>query len=225
MSAQASFGPDTATPLGFVVQRGALLPLWLEHGQAAADPAALATALLAAGKPVEAIRAVVVALPVRQALWWAWVSARHALQLQPPSPSLAPLHLHILGLVEQWIAQPSDGTRASAWQAAQALGIEHPVALAAAGVWFSGNDIAPPGSPMAVHAPAGLAHNFVVAAVAVAATHGDPAGTDERFRTSVAQGMEIITKLGGWAAAVQLARHEFTAQQARTAPPRGGAAA
>ncbi|MCU0625066.1 MAG: hypothetical protein MUF21_01070, partial [Gemmatimonadaceae bacterium] len=188
MTAPTLFGPDPNTALGYVVSRASVLPQWLEFGQLAYDPEALVTALLAAGKQVEAIRCIAVAIPVRQAIWWGWVSSRHALQLQPPKPALAPIFTQLLGLVEQWIEQPTDARRASAWQAAQAIGIEHPVSLAAAAVWFSGNNIAPAGAAAEVPAPAGMAHNFVTAAVAVAATHGDPAGIEERYRTSVAQG-------------------------------------
>src|SRR5256885_1149294 len=46
----------------------------------AADPGPLVQGLLDAERPADALRVVACALPPREGVWWAWVSARHAMQ-------------------------------------------------------------------------------------------------------------------------------------------------
>jgi hypothetical protein len=207
--------PDATTPIGFVIRRASVQKLWSSVGAATDDPAVLVERLMAREKQVDAVRCIAVAIPARQAIWWAWVSARHIVNAEPAAePSEQEARLHLLGVVEQWITAPHDATRRDAWEAAQALGLDHPIALAAAAVWFSGGSIAPAGAATAVQAPPGMPANFVAAAVAGASLPGDAALLPERWRGSVAQGLEIITRLGGWAVSVKYARQEFEGQTA-----------
>jgi hypothetical protein len=220
MTAPVIPGPDAATPLAWIVRRADVASQWLALGEGTHDPAAFVQRLVAAEEHVLAMKCVAVAVPVRQAVWWAWVAARH-LQQVAPAPGLAAVHAQLLGLVERWISAPDDRTRRDAWAIAEALGLEHPATLAAAAAWFSGGSIAPADSPHAVPAPAGLAQNFVVAGVAIAATLADPANAQAAMSASIAQGLEIIAKLGGWPAAVALAKDEHERQLAASNPPRG----
>ena len=207
--------PDPATPMGFLIRRASLQKLWHSVGGATDDPVVLLDRLMAKDKPVDAVRCVAVSVPARQAIWWSWVSARHVVHAEPAAdPAEQDARLHLLGVVEAWITAPQDAMRRDAWDAAQTLGLDHPVALAAAAVWFSGGSIAPLGAPMAVQAPPGMAANFVTAAVCGACLPGDPKLLPDRWRGSVAQGVEIVTRLGGWPVSLKYARQEFEGQTA-----------
>lgn len=203
--------------MGFLVRRASLQKLWHSVGGATDDPAVLVERLMGNEKQVDAVRCVAVSVPARQAIWWAWVSARHVVNAEPAAHTAEQeARLHLLGLVEEWITAPQDAKRRDAWDAAQALGLDHPVALAAAAVWFSGGSIAPVGAAMAVQAPPGMAANFVTAAVCGACLPGDPKLLPDRWRGTVAQGLEIITRLGGWPISLKYARQEF---EGHTATP------
>src|SRR5581483_10984656 len=124
----STFAPSMLAPtLGWLVERAlldddaraavsAIAPSALAGG--AADPTLVAQALLAAGRAADAIRFVACALPPREGVWWAWVSARHAAQVAAaggkPTP---PAVTEALNAVERWISQPNDDTRRGAWVA------------------------------------------------------------------------------------------------------------
>jgi len=192
---------------------------------AVADGGALVQALVANGKTPEAFRVIAAALPPREGVWWAWVSARHATQLaavsgEPPAPLAA-----ALAAVEQWIANPDEDRRRAAWAAAEAAGLETAAGCAAGAVFFTSGSVAP-ADVTPVPPPPGidrlLAGNAVGLAVAVHPHHFEAlAGA------YLAQGLEVVKQLGGWDKAITLSRDHFQAQQERHAgsstPPVGGA--
>jgi len=201
--------------MGFLIRRAALQKLWHSVGAATDDPAVLVERLMAKEKPVDAVRCIAVCVPARQAIWWAWVSARHLVTAEVAAePTEQDARLHLLGVVEEWITTPQDAKRREAWDAAQILGLDHPVALSAAAVWFSGGSIAPLGAAIPVQAPAGMAASFVAAAVCGACLPGDHKLLPDRWRGSIAQGLEIITRLGGWPVSIKYARQEFEGETA-----------
>ena len=90
--------PSTPTDpsVAWLVERAHLSDDVAPLAAASADGAALVQALVADGKMPEAFRVIAAALPPREGVWWAWVSARHATQLaaegkEPPAPLAAAL--------------------------------------------------------------------------------------------------------------------------------------
>ncbi|MGZ8411664.1 MAG: DUF6931 family protein [Gemmatirosa sp.] len=223
----------------------------------AADPDALVAALADAGKHPEAVRLVAVALPKREAIWWAWVSARHAAQAAveqaaqqptppatgpatqpttqpaaapppPPPAGVPPAVQHALAAVERWITHPDDANRRTAFAAAQAATAETPVGCAGFAVFFSGGSLAAPEVPFVVPPPPGACWQLVAGAITLAAMQGPPAHMPTRFAGHLAQGVEIVRRLGGWEPAATLARqaydHDVQASahataQAKSPPP------
>ena len=90
------------------------------------------------------------------------------------------------------------------------LGV-HPLAIALL-VANAAGEGAPP-----VPAPPGMVATFVAAAVTVSTLQGPPDQMDTRVRNSVAQGLEIVTKLGGWATSIAYVRQEAAAQPTQEA--------
>ena len=190
----------------------------------AADGGALVQALVADGKAPEAFRVMAVALPPREGVWWAWVSARHATQLAASGGEPAPPLTAALAAVEQWIANPDDDRRRAAWDAGQAAGLETAAGCAASAVFFTSGSVAPP-DVTPVPPPAGIDRFLVSNAVALAAA-AHPQHFEALAGAYIAQGLEVVKQLGGWDKAITLSRDHFQAQQERHAvssmPPAGG---
>lgn len=151
-----------------------------------------------------AIRMIAAVLPMRENIWWAWVSARHAAQVQGGSPATAEEHA-ALSAVEQWIVRPDDTARRAAWDAGNAAGLDTKVGMVATAVFLSGSTIAPPNAPP-TPPPPGVGMPLVAGVVllsAVSTTH--PEQSAPTLAAFAAQGMEIVKRLGGWEAALQLA--------------------
>lgn len=157
-----------------------------------------------------AIRLIAQALPIREAAWWAWVSARYATQLNG-APVPTPHVQAALAAIEQWIVRPDDETRRTVWDAGQAAGVDTPAGLVTAAIFLSGGSVAPPDAPH-VPPPPGVSNTLVSAAI-VAASVSDPAHVDHVGKAFVAQGLEIIKRLGGWDQALSAAQQRFEMQQ------------
>ena len=186
----------------------------------ATDGASLVQALVANGRSAEALRVIAAALPPREGVWWAWVSARHASQLavadrQPPPAAAA------LAAVERWISNPDDDARRAAWTASEQAGLETAAGCTAAAVFLTSGSVAPPDVPP-VPPPAGVDRMLVGNAVALAAAT-DPLHFEALAGAYLAQGLEVVKQLGGWDKAVALSQEHFQAQHDRhvraSAPP------
>ncbi len=213
----------------------ALTPLmrWLLE-RAAPDEAALAmldpkqnleqlyNRWMSSEQVVSAIRLIAAMLPTRESIWWAWVSARYASQMEGGSAPTADQHA-ALAAVEQWIVRPDDSARRAAWAAGEKAGFDSPIGLVASAVFLSGTTVAPTSVPP-IPPPPGVAMPLVVGAILLsAASNSKPDLIPPTFVAFAAQGLEIIKRLGGWDAALQLAHdthvrqlHEYAQQ---TAPP------
>jgi hypothetical protein len=172
-----------------------------------------------------AIRLLAGVLPARESIWWAWVSARHATQMPGGIAPTAEAHA-ALGAVEQWIVRPDDDARRAAWDAGNAAGLDTPIGLVATAVFLSGTTIAPPSAPP-TPPPPGVAMPLIAGVVQLCSA--STTVVDQIGPTLVAfaaQGLEIVKRLGGWEAALQLAydTHQRQAQDyARaTGAPTGG---
>jgi hypothetical protein len=211
--------------LAWLVERAQLPDDVAPLAAASADGGALVQALVANGKTPEAFRVIAAALPPREGVWWAWVSARHAAQLaaegkEPPAPVAA-----ALAAVEQWIANPDDDRRRAAWAASQAAGLETAAGCAAGAVFFTSGSVAP-ADVTPIPPPAGIDRMLTGTAVGLAAAvHAQH--FEALAGAYIAQGLEVVKQLGGWDKAITLSRDHFQAQQERHAqistPPTGGA--
>ncbi len=140
----------------------------------------------------DAVRFIAHALPKREAVWWGWVCARRAAGDNPPPKIKASLDA-----TEKWIAQPSEDNRRSAMAAAQKAEVGTAAGCAGLAAFFSGGSLAPPDAPVV---PPGefLAAKAVSGAVIFAAVATEPERAPEKFKSFVAQGVEVSNRVKLW---------------------------
>lgn len=141
----------------------------------------------------DAVRFVAHALPKREAVWWGWVCARRAAG-ENPQPKIKAA----LDATERWIAQPNEDNRRLAMAASEKAELGTAAGCAGLAAFFSGGSLAPPDAPPV---PPGefLAAKAVAGAVIFAAVAKEPEKAPEKFRSFVAQGVEVTTRLKLWA--------------------------
>jgi hypothetical protein len=140
----------------------------------------------------DAVRFIAHALPKREAVWWAWVCARRSAGENPQAKIKA-----ALDATERWIAQPNDDNRRLAMTAAQKAEVGTAAGCAGLAAFFSGGSLAPPDAPPV---PPGefLAAKAVSGAVIFAAVAKEPEKAPEKFRSFVAQGVEVTNRVKLW---------------------------
>jgi hypothetical protein len=140
----------------------------------------------------DAVRFLAHALPKREGVWWGWVSARRASGATPP-----PVIKAALDATEAWIAQPSEENRRAAHEAAKAADLGTPAGCAALAAFFSGGSLGPAHAPPV---PPGehLTAKAVSGAVIFAAIATEPEKAPEKFKNSIAQGLEVTVKIKLW---------------------------
>jgi hypothetical protein len=140
----------------------------------------------------DAVRFIAHALPKREAVWWGWVCARRAAG-DNPQPKIKAA----LDATEKWIAQPSEVNRRSAMAAAQKAELGTAAGCAGLAAFFSGGSLAPPEAPVV---PPGefLSAKAVSGAVIFAAVAKEPERAPERFKSFVAQGVEVTNRVKIW---------------------------
>jgi len=137
-------------------------------------PAAFLEELLSAGRLSDAVPFLAYALPKREAVWWACLSARSALDEGAAAETRAALEA-----AEAWVYRPTDENRRAAFARAEAAKFNSPSAWAAVGAFWSGGSMAPPDAP-AVPPPAHLTGVAVSGAITLAAVMKDPETADEK---------------------------------------------
>ena len=183
----------------------------------AADPAIVLRALLDAGKAAEALRVMACALPPREGVWWAFVAARHALQMiaaksaEDGSADAIAKQVDVLALVEHWIKEPTDDNRRAAWAAAQKTGLETPAGCIGAAIFFAGGSLSPAGSPY-IAPPPGVHVTMVGTAVLLAAATAAPDRLVELADAFTGQGIEVVRQLGSWETSLLGAKRSFDQQ-------------
>lgn len=136
---------------------------------------------------VDAIKFLSAALPRREAVWWACVSARDNL---PPN---APAEVSgALQAAEQWVFQPLEETRRAAKIAADASRLQSAAGWAAMAAFWSGGSIAAPGAPT-VEPGRQLLPTAVSGAVLLAAVQHEPERAAERHRRFLDAGIDIAS--------------------------------
>ncbi len=140
----------------------------------------------------DAVKFVAHALPKREAVWWAWITARRAAGEKPAPPIAA-----VLEATERWIAQPTDPNRRAAMAAAEKAGFDSAAGCAGLGAFFSGESLAPP-ELQAVPPGEHLTGKAVAGAVTLAAVSSEPEKAPEKFRNFVTQGLEVAERIQLW---------------------------
>lgn len=166
-----------------------------------ATPAAFLRALIDAGHLVDAIRLMAMALPRREAVWWACLCARGALAAESPPGERTPLEIAALEAAEAWVYRPTEENRRACFAPADALKFETAAAYAALAAFWSGGSLAPPDAPVVVPPGDGLTGTAAGAAVLLAAAVV-PKETPVRYRAALAQALDIGNGGSGKAAAV-----------------------
>jgi hypothetical protein len=140
----------------------------------------------------DAVRFLAHALPKREAVWWAWVCAR-----KTSGPNPAPKIKAALEATEKWIADPSEECRRAAMAAAQQAEFGTAAGCAGLAAFFSGGSLSPPDAPPV---PPGehLTAKAVSGAVIFAAVTPEPEKAPEKFKSFVAQGVEVTVKIKLW---------------------------
>ena len=143
---------------------------------------------------VDAIRLLAHLLPRREAIWWAWECARRASGADPPQPIQ-----EALAATEQWIKEPTDEHRRTAFARAEAADLGTPAGSAALAVFLSGGSIAPP-EVGPVEPPPHAAAKAIAGSIILAAVSAEPEQAPEKFRASAAQGAEVASRSNLWSA-------------------------
>jgi hypothetical protein len=151
-----------------------------------AAPAGLIGALLAAELQVDAIRVLAMALPRREAAWWACLAARDALPAsENPAGDAA-----ALTAAETWVFKPTEENRRACFAPAQALGFATAASYAGLAVFWSGGSLAPPDAPVVIPPGDALTGTAAAAAVLLAAAR-EPAAIKLHYKRALAQGVDI----------------------------------
>jgi len=140
----------------------------------------------------DAARFLAHALPKREAVWWAWVSARRAAGTDPPPKIKASLQA-----TEKWIADPNEEHRRAAMAAAQAADLGTAAGCAGLAAFFSGGSLGPPEAPPV---PPGefLTAKAVTGAIVFSSLATEPQKGPEKFQAAIAQGVDITKRIKLW---------------------------
>ncbi len=138
------------------------------------------------GHWVAAIRTMAMALPRREAVWWACLNARAARVAESPAETLA-----VLETAEAWVFKPSDELAQDAFALAEAAGFENPESYAALAAKWAGGNMAPPEAGVVVPPGDGLTASAAAAAVLLAVARGDPLQADALYERAMLQALDI----------------------------------
>jgi hypothetical protein len=147
-------------------------------------PAEYLDLLMAGGQWADAIRLLALALPKREAVWWACGCARKA------SPAPSPAAEAALAAAEAWVAEPTEERRRVAFPAAEKAQFGTPAGCAALAVFLSGGSLAPP-EIAAVPPAEDLTGKTVAGAVLLAGVITEPEKASEKYRAFLADGLAI----------------------------------
>ena len=156
---------------------------------------AYAQALLDEGHAGEAVDVLARWLPARHAVHWCTLVVRAAAGPDAPrevDPALA--------AAERWVSDPSEPNRRGAEKAAEAGGYRTPAALAAAGAFFSGGNLAPESSGAKVAPGPDLTPRTVSGSVRIAAVEREPEKAVEKLRDFASLGLDVAAGRRRWGA-------------------------
>jgi hypothetical protein len=148
-------------------------------------PRTIIDRLAAEGHFPDAIKLLALAMPRRDAVWWACRCCRQSLADDEPSAAVLALEA-----AERWTTDPTEEHRRAAHAASEAAGLEAPAGCAALGAFFSGGSIAPPHVPDVPPAPHLTAH-VASGSVMLCAVRTEPEKASEKYRAFLALGIAV----------------------------------
>jgi hypothetical protein len=140
----------------------------------------------------DAVRFLAHALPRREAVWWAWVSARRSAGDDPAAEIR-----EVFEATEAWIKEPTDQNRRLAMEKAEAADFATAAGCAGLAAFLSGDSLAPPDMDPV---PPGeyMAANAIAGAIVLAAVSSEPESANEKFQGFVEQGLAVADKIELW---------------------------
>ncbi len=133
----------------------------------------------------DAIRFLAMALPKREAVWWACVAARTMLPKEG-----APQEVATLSAAEAWVYQPTEENRRQAMDYAEAAEFKTASSWSAVAAFWSAGSMAPPEAPVIPPAP-DLTAKAVTGAVLLAVASADPEELDPSYKRMLGIGLNI----------------------------------
>jgi hypothetical protein len=133
----------------------------------------------------DAVRFLARALPKREAVWWACLSARSVMGDKPEASFLKALEV-----AEAWVYKPTEPHRREAIVAAQAAAFENAAAWAAMAAFWSEGSIAPEDAPVVPPAD-NLTAKAVSGAVMLAAVQAQPEKANDKYLFFIEQAIDI----------------------------------
>lgn len=133
----------------------------------------------------DAVRFLALALPKREAVWWACVSARNSV-----TEKTKPQMIAALTAAEAWVYQPTEENRRNAMALAEASEFDGAGCWAAVAAFWSGGSMSPPEAPVVPPAE-DLTAKAVAGAVMLAVAAMDPAQAENNYKLLLAQGIDI----------------------------------
>jgi hypothetical protein len=148
------------------------------------SPQGYLAVLANAEKVADAIRFLAFAVPAREGVWWACVTANGS------SAELSQSETLCLERSASWVYEPTDARRRACMDAAEATNFEGAPAYAALAAFWSHGSLAPENMPDVPPDPR-LAPTGVSASLLLSITAGDPTALGERFRQAIRRGADI----------------------------------
>jgi len=149
------------------------------------SPDAFLDLLIEKGHFTDAIRMLALALPKREAVWWAATCVRATLPADAP-----PVVLEGLKAAETWVSKPTEENRWAAKERAERTGMDKPAGWPGMGAFWSGGSMVPAHLPQMLPGPLFTA-NAVSGAILMAAALSDPNRATELFKLSIDDGVDI----------------------------------
>jgi len=172
-----------AAPLCGILEPGESARAVLVPGMTASG---FLAALAGAGEVIDAIRYLAVALPRREAVWWACACRRQFLPPDLPAPEAQAWQV-----AEDWVYDPVEPKRRVCFGPGEALKFETAGAYAALGAFWSGGSLAPPDVSLVVPPGDGLTGTAVAASVILCCVPGPAKAISERHTRAFAIGTDI----------------------------------
>lgn len=137
------------------------------------------------GLLADAVRVMAIALPRREAVWWACLNARAARRDDDPA-----VRLKALESAERWVFKPTEAERNKTYELADIARFDCPESYAAIAAFWSGGSMAPPESAVAVPPGDALTGTAAAAAVLLAAAR-EPKTIEAWYRRALEQAIDI----------------------------------
>jgi len=149
------------------------------------SPDAFLDLLIEKGHFTDAIRMLALALPKREAVWWAATCVRATLPADAP-----PAALEALKAAETWVSKPTEENRWAAKERAERAGMDKPAGWPGMGAFWSGGSMVPAHLPQMLPGPVFTA-NAVAGAILMAAPLHDSNRVMELYKLSMDDGLDI----------------------------------